>query len=315
MHRKFLSIIAAISLTLGSAAQAMEQGLATVTTLKPVGLGVISFFAPEIKQEYQLKCHKQRMDDYIGGNTELRSFIESYSLPTDVYEEFVKNEKEIYSQIPLAGATLYKNSWYIKGYLDCGERILYAQRLKNYINKKGYTTITVPEKFIFLAGNKWITIAKAIKQPDTKITFSLLHAQELMNVATELGFYDSLDSYSLLTNIMQNDKGQSMIIDTEKRSFCYDTTQNTRHYQAVNARNLVTGLSEYSQRSDTIEIDANTMKWLENQAVSLNAKCLNSKEPYQFRINDTTLDNIDMAKIHKALSLHLQRHRENNFFK
>lgn len=55
MNRKLLSIIAAIGLTLGSAAQAMQQGLGAVATIKPVGLGIISFLAPEIKQEEKQK--------------------------------------------------------------------------------------------------------------------------------------------------------------------------------------------------------------------------------------------------------------------
>jgi len=257
------------------------------------------------REKIRLEDHQKRMDQFIGDDKEMKKFVEANSLPANEYKEFVKDEKKVYYR-HVGVYNTPSQQYFLKGDSDVDGRITNANRMNTYIEQKGYTTVAAPKKYIFLAGNQWITIAERIECTKSNEPLTLTQAQELTDVVTELGYSD----LTFGENILQNNKGQSVTVDTERESFASPSWEYTYRDKALNGWNLRNYI--YGRFGATDEAKA----WLDKTAGGLRAQYEHSTERFVGRISDESLDKhpVDTEVVHAHLNNHKKTKSYNDDF-
>lgn len=155
--------------------------------------------------------HQKRTFEESSKNSEFQKFVQHFSPPANLSAYLVPYERILYEQ-----ATVFnrlQDSKFVAKSTDL-TRLIIAQRMNNYIKKKNYTSIGVPQKYIFLTGDVWTVIAEKIDETKNKPTIGLQQMMELTDIIETTGYSDFDDK-----NLMSDKNGKIFFIDTEDKSF------------------------------------------------------------------------------------------------
>lgn len=198
-----------------------------------------------------LADHKNRTIELIGNNQAFKKFVEKYSPPVKDLVGLIENERKIYDGYGTGSERFFAK----KGQLSRGlSRIINAERIRNYIKKRGYKYIDVPHKYIFLVGNEWYVIAEKVKTAAQWPRVSLEQIKELADVVAEMGFADFNEP-----NLVFTDKDKFTFWDIEDASFAFTSGKSfclDKYHNLVRLGNYI--------GTDVLTQEA--LSWLEEKA-------------------------------------------------
>jgi len=178
--------------------------------LGAAAIGMVAIPAYWYLQQYRLSAdYQRRMNILIGNNKAFKAFVERYSPPLDLYNQWITQEQQIAN---------YRTQFIkLKDFVIKGRnisRIINVARIKNYLKDKKYVMVDVPKKYIFLADNTWMIIAQEIHKTKEKISIDVEQIKELADLVNEFMFSDFEGS-----NIIMGEDGKLYLIDIEDKSF------------------------------------------------------------------------------------------------
>ncbi len=147
---------------------------------------------------------------------EFEKFQKKYSAPQDLKELIEKNADSIvlngyvHLMIPLGNPSKYIT----KGGYGALDRLINAERMRNYLRNHNLTCIEVPHKYFCQVNNKLVVFARFIEQDQKPSKLTLQEIQQLTTLAEETGYTDWHAG-----NIIRATNGKLVIIDTENDSF------------------------------------------------------------------------------------------------
>ncbi len=187
---------------------------------------------------------------------QITKFIEKYRCTPEV-EQLIAENSDAVEQLG-NGVLKYKNIPYFnKG--AAFDRIKNAKRLEKVIQEHGLDAIRVAQKWLCQVDQKWVVIAEKItvsSQPVYPLTQQEL---EQLTKLTELtGYWDYLKD-PRYENIVRDEQGYLVIIDTEDRGFCFSCREAA-------VRVMENMLNErYAHHKIGLQLNLQTRQWVAKQ--------------------------------------------------
>ncbi len=178
--------------------------------LTALGAGAYWWYKNTMNLDILLADHQKRTDKESSKNSEFQKFVQHFSPPARLLSFLVPYEKIIY-ETPIVFNRM-QNSVLAKS-TDL-TRLIIAKRMSNYLQKKNYTSIGLPNKYIFLTGDIWTVIAERIHEKKGNHTITVQQMKELTDVIENMGYSDFDDK-----NLITDKNGKIFFIDTEDKSF------------------------------------------------------------------------------------------------
>ncbi len=245
------------------------------------GLLIFTFFG------LQLHASTPAAVDTTTTYPELTKFAEKYRCSPEVEKEALEEH------VQHKGRWTKDNKFFIKSTQedDGIARIVNAQRLKNYLAKKGLDRIEVTEKC--LSSNLQHVIATGVPNVATPPKISLHETKQLAQLAEETGFTDWGGALVVPdgrrrwpTNVLRNTQGKFVLIDTEDKSF--QSYFHDHPIQLIKIR-LEQLINFCDQKSDPT-----AQQWLEKRAATLQKTPYGATTPIELwnnpQYNDTEID-------------------------
>jgi len=156
---------------------------------------------------------------------DVRNFLDTFKLPKYELGGLLAQQEKLTNQ-EQANFTWEGESYqgfYVKKHYPFS-RVLCARRLKNLIESEGYTTVSVPDKYLFLGNNygycrEDVLLAfarKVVPTDDKEIIIDRQQMMEFSDVVTKARFCDWNNG-----NFMIDDQKRIVFVDTEIRSFSH----------------------------------------------------------------------------------------------
>lgn len=276
-----------------------QKNLLVVAGLAAAGIGAYFWYRNTTNRavQSQINNHQKRTLEESSKNSEFQKFVQKFSPPGDLLDVLVSNEQTIYEK-----PRDFNNAGYAivaKG-TDLS-RIIIAHRMNNYIEKKKYTSVGVPKKYIFLAGDVWTVIAEKIDDRKDKRLVTLKQMQEAVDVVENMGYSD-FDA----KNLIFDKRGKIFFIDTEEESFV--SPIGKYHFGQIEDSDLrdndttalcrekymnLTYFEQYLKKSDHQQENA-AQDFLVERIEKLEGQYENSKETYTKVTGRTDLDTYDV---------------------
>lgn len=279
-------------------------------------LGIVAipfywYFNPKARAAREINAlvadHQKRMKDLIRNNIEFEKFVIKYSPPCDLFRQLVVDEKKIYRN--RTGYNEKSKEVFIEGYDVMS--MINAERMRNYIKQKGFETVAVPRKYIFLVGDQWAVITERVNSKEfDKWRVVEQQIKELVDVVENLG-YSHFDKPDLIIDTNDKFVFTNTANSVFKRDLCFkhiDALWNYIFY-TYNELNKY-ARSAYNVRTlNPLTVEART--WLYNKIDTLKS---------QNKMCNTVVDradlddpNIDMSAVKNRVQ-ELKKTQENQPF-
>lgn len=163
---------------------------------------------------YSSSGHYDRVITGTFKEPEVQGFLREFQPPQEVLSSLITADRKKQRE---AVAKTDEGDVFILKYKDPISRVVCARRMQKMVERKAYTTVSVPEKYLFLShdGKHLVCAAKKIIPiQEEKITIDLKQATEFLDIALKTGFRDFHQN-----NFMIDENKKIVFIDTESRSF------------------------------------------------------------------------------------------------